>query len=458
MAQKAGMRWAGRGSGVLLCAALLSCSAEPPAPAKVALPAHYDGADWVMAQADASKPAGSWWQAWHDPVLDGLETRALRSNPTLAIASAQWDQARAEIDLAEAPWWPSISASAQASRGQTALGVGTSRGWGAQANWVPDLWGTIRWQVRQRKALAQAQQQLLAAAQLSLTAQVAQAYFALLAADQQQRLDSEMLTVNQKLLVMTQHQLDAGVVSTAALLLAQGNLAVSQQQVAHDRWQEQQLRHALTTLCGEAAGIETLTLPTRLPARLAVAPGLPATLLQRRPDVAAAERQVAAANAAVHVAELAWFPVLSLGANFSSSQLGYLRATPYRTWSIGPSLAQTLFAGGLRRAELAIARASYRQTAEQYRATILQAIQEAQDDWVAVQGLRQQEAAAQISLRTAQQTLQLTQHQYDAGTVAAANVLQARSNWLAQELLWRQLQAQDLNAEALLVQALGGIW
>ena len=468
-------------TGFFLPLALLCgcASAPPPAPSTLALPAAYKEAAayaslWQQAPAPTAVPA-QWWQLFADPVLDQLQAQAQQGNPSLAQSLARWQAAQAALGTAEAARLPTLGASASGQRAHSASS-GSSAGSGSNASpqaatsnsyslglnasWELDLWGRLSASQAVAQASAEASRADLAAAQLSLQAQLVQSYFSLRSSEAQAQLLAQTIDSYERSWQLTRNRQRAGLVSSADVAQAEAQYRSAQAQLLSAQASRAQWEHALAALVGQAPAAYSLAPSDELPAPPAVPPLLPAGLLQARPDIAAAQQRVAAANAQIGVAQAAFFPALTL-----SGQLGQRSSTwaqvfdaPSRFWSLGPALALTLFDGGARAASVASARASQAQAEASYRQVVLTALQEVEDNLSAASALAQQQQRQQQALVAAQQALQVAQNQYRAGTVAYLNVLSAQTQVLTTERSLLDVRNQRLVAVGTLLKNLGGQW
>ncbi len=447
--------------GLVVCWGLVGCAAGPDYHRPtVVMPVSYTGSAWSAAHPQDRVDRGNWWEVFHDAELNRLESLAMQSNTSLAVAVAQRDQAEAQLRAADAGFWPSLSLTGQQTRNRSYLFSTANHSAGLQATWEPDFWGAVRRAVEQQRDLLQASDAQMASVRLSVAAQLAQAYFNVLTQVLRQRLDDQNVKVYQDLLETTLHQEAAGTVSQAAEVQVKSQLESAQAQAEQDRWQVEQLTHAVAVLCGQPVESFTLKLADDLPALPSIPPGLPATLLQRRPDIANAERTMAAANAAIGVAASAYFPTIDLAASvsFASNRWGSWLTAPYRYWSLGPSLTELLFDGGRRHALEDSAKASYRQAVATYRGQVLTALQEVEDNLSALHGLQRQGQLTHASLQDAQQAWTITQNEYTAGTMAYPDVLNSELAMYSQQLADLNVHSQQMSNTVLLIQALGGGW
>ena len=331
---------------------------------------------------------------------------------------------------------------------------------GLDFSWELDLWGRIRRTVESNQASAQASAGDLESARLSFQAELAQDYFQLRTVDAQKQLLDATVAAFEKSLELTKNQYASGVASQADVVQAETQLKTTQAQAIDVGVQRAQLEHAIALLIGKPAS--TFSLPT---APLTATPppipvGVPSALLERRPDIAAAERRVAAANAEIGVAVAAFFPTVTLSASsgFESSSLSQWLTAPSRFWSVGPSISETVFDGGLRRAQTDFARAGYDASVGTYRQTVLTAFQAVEDNLAALRILEQEAQVQDEAVQGAQKSVTLTTNQYKAGTVSYLNVITAQTIALTNETTAVQIRGRRMSAAVLLIQALGGGW
>ncbi|MFU2071710.1 efflux transporter outer membrane subunit, partial [Bordetella hinzii] len=315
---------------------------------------------WRPAQPADTVARGQWWTIYGDPLLDGLMTRLNSANQTIAQAEANYRQAQALVGVARAGFFPTVGAGA----GVTRSGGGTSSGSASVGNqysltgnvsWELDLWGRLRRELESSRASEAASAADLASARLSAQAALAQNYLQLRVLDEQKRLLQATVQAYERSLTLTRNRYDAGVAGKADVAVAQTQLESTRAQLVDLEWQRGQYEHAIAVLVGTAPSqfsLPPVTFTQQLPE---IPVGLPSALLQRRPDVAAAERRAAAANAQIGVAQSAWFPDLTLSASggFRSGQFADWLTAPARFWSLGPALALTIFDGGAREAQIA---------------------------------------------------------------------------------------------------------
>jgi NodT family efflux transporter outer membrane factor (OMF) lipoprotein len=430
---------------------------------QVMLPEQFSeaGGEWRAARPGEYKVPERWWSVFADAELDKLEAQVVIDNQTLKIAEAQYRAARAAVDSASAARLPSVTGAADASRGRAEGMTANSFGLSASANWEIDLWSRVRRSIETARAKAESSADDLAAARLSIQALLAQTWFQWRAAEQQRQLLLRTLQADARFLDITHSRHDAGMASGLDVAQAETQLNNDRAQLSEIELQQAQLAHALTALLGgkdvQQDAAATLP-PTPLPPVPAVPSLLPSTVLEQRPDIAAAERLAAAANAQIGLAQTAFYPVLDLAASagLRSSALSQLFDAPSRLWSLGPSLAATLFDGGARRAGVEQARAGYDQAVATYRQTVLTAFQEVQDNLAAARLLQREAGEQAQALAAARRAREIAQAQYQAGTISALNVISAQTAEFAAERNTVNLHSRQLAASVVLLKNAGG--
>lgn len=424
---------------------------------------------WTSAQPADRIDRDGWWKMYGDPQLDDLETRLLASNTDLRAAYDHYRQAQAFVAQVQSELYPAVSASAAPMRlrqSDTAplRGDGpadyNSVTLGASVKYDLDLWGRVRDSVAAGKDEAQATKADLASVRLSLEVQLADSYIRLRGLDQQTDLLNETVVAYAKALQLTQTLHDSGIVSGLDVSRARTQLSSAKSQLSQNLAQRALLEHAIAVLVGASASEFTLPQQTADIALPAIPTGLPSTLLQRRPDVAAAERRVAEANATIGVARAAYFPdiVLDLQGGVQSAAYAGLVSAPNIFWAIGPQLVQYIFDGGYRRAKLDAAKAATDEAGERYRSVVLSAFQQVEDNLALLSYLgtalgEQRDAAA-----SAKETVDLSLRQYRQGTVGYLDVVQAQTVQLDAQRGLLDVQTRQLSANVQLLHALGGGW
>jgi NodT family efflux transporter outer membrane factor (OMF) lipoprotein len=435
-----------------------------------------EAADWKPSEPNDVLSRGPWWKIFNDDVLDGLEAQIDISNQTVKAAEAAFEQSRALVSQARAGFWPTIAANVGAQRqgagapGITTNGAGvavsaTSRTQntvtaGVSANWDIDIWGRIRRNTESNVASAQASSAALAAARLSAQAELATDYFELRAQDQLQKLLDDTVEAETLSLHITESRYKFGVAARADVVTAQTQLLGSQAQQVNAKIQRAILEHAVAVLIGKQPAEFSLASSTMRSDVPTVPAGVPSTLLERRPDVAEAERKMAAANAQIGVAKAGYFPDLTLSGQdqYSNSMFSGLIRSSNRIWSVGPALAETLFDGGLVRAQVRGARAAYEGTVDNYRQTVLAGFQQVEDEIVTLRVLEKEGAIEDETVKAAREAEALTLNQYKAGTVPYSSVITAQTTRLAAEETALSVLSTRLQTSVALIEALGGGW
>ncbi|WP_328822074.1 efflux transporter outer membrane subunit [Pseudomonas lopnurensis] len=427
---------------------------------------------WKSAAPADVLHRGDWWQLYGDAELDGLVARLNVSNQNLAAAEAQYRQARALVRGARSQLFPIVSgslgvtrsaqggSSSDATTGSFGSGVGESYEAGLGASWEADIWGRLRRNLQANRANMQASAADLAAVRLSLQAELVQTYLQLRVIDEHQRLLEQTVEAYARSLRLTENQYRAGIVPKSDVTQAQTQLKSTQAQAIDLQWQRAQMEHAIAVLIGVAPSELGIAVRQDIPALPAVPLAVPSQLLERRPDIASAERLVMAANANIGVAEAAWYPDLTLSASggYRNSSFSDLFSVPNRFWSLGPQLALTLLDFGSRRAELERAEASYDQTVASYRQTVLDSFREVEDYLVQLRVLEQEALVQREALESAQESLRLIENQYRAGTVDYLSVATMQTTALNNQRTNLTLLGDRLTASVLLIAALGGGW
>jgi NodT family efflux transporter outer membrane factor (OMF) lipoprotein len=420
-----------------------------------------EAADWKPTEPGDAMSRGPWWAIFKDDDLDRLETRIRISNENVKAAAAAVDQARALVAQAQAGFWPSINAGAGLQRGSID-GVPARQTVSAtlSGDWTLDIWGQIRRTVESDRASAQASDAALAAATLSAQGQLAIDYFELRAQDELQRLLDDIVVAEQLSLKITESRYKYGVAAKADVVSAQTQLLNSQAQQINARIQRGVLEHAVAVLVGEQPASFALAVSGMRSDVPTVPAGVPSTLLERRPDVAEAERKMAAANAQIGVAKAAYFPSLTLSGSdqYSNGTFSNLLNAANHVWAVGPQLAETIFDAGLRRAEVAQARAAYEASVADYRQTVLSGLEQVEDQIVTLRVLEQQAVVEDAAVVAAKEAETLTLNQYKAGTVPYSSVITAQTTRLSSEETALSVLSSRLQASVALIEALGGGW
>jgi NodT family efflux transporter outer membrane factor (OMF) lipoprotein len=460
---------------VMLCAAssLTACVGPPRyAVPSVPIPPAYKESPHVASELQPAQPRDQvprqgWWEVFGDAQLDGLESQMTGHNPTIAEAEARVREARAVLRQDRSQYFPvvtgttSVTKSAGGTDFRSATGgTFTDYGLGVGASWEPDFWARVRSTIAAGSASAQAAVGDLENARLSVGADLAADYFQLRSLDAEMALFEQTIDAYQRAATLTQNQYDAGIVSRADVEQANTQLASAQAQLIDVRLQRAQLEHAIAVLIGEPPAMLSLPSmplggdPPDVPS------DVPSRILERRPDIAAAERRVAAANAQIGVASAAFFPSVTLGGSvgFQATHLVDWLSWPTRVWSVGPALALTLFDGGARRAAKEHAVASYDETAGAYRQTVLSAFQDVEDNLAAEHLLADEAERAQAAVNAAQRSLDISLNQYRAGLVSYLQVATQQTALLTSQRAAVSLTERRFVAAVQLVRALGGGW
>jgi NodT family efflux transporter outer membrane factor (OMF) lipoprotein len=449
-----------------LAAVLAACTVGPDyRRPEVSTPERYRGAgsEWKRAQPADALPRGAWWEMFGDPQLNALAKRVEVSNQNLRAAEARIRQAQALVRQARADLFPVIAGSASASRSRAAgssARAANSYEIGLDAAWEPDLWGRVRRSIEASEATWRASAADLESVRLSSLAALVQNYIALRTVDAQVQLLRDTVAAFQRSLELTQNRYKVGVAARADVVLAEVQLKSAQADLVELGVQRAQLEHAIALLTGEPASTFSLA-PAPLAIRMPVIPvGVPSELLERRPDISAAERRVAAANARIGVAQSAYYPSLTLSASagFRDARFTDLLSAPSRFWSIGAALAQLLFDGGAREAATDQARAAHDEEVALYRQTVLTGFQEVEDNLAALRILEEEAALQEAVVRGARQSVEFALNQYKSGTVNFLNVIVLQTAALNQERTAVNLLGRRLAASVALVKALGGGW
>jgi NodT family efflux transporter outer membrane factor (OMF) lipoprotein len=421
---------------------------------------------WKVAQPADAAPRGKWWEAYNDPTLNDLMAQVDVNNFNIALYEARVRQATAGTQAARAALYPFVDVGVGASRNNTSSNVNgrsTNSAYNIElgASWEPDLWGGIRRNIESAGASAQASEADLANARLSVQAALAQNYFLLRVQDAQIALLNDTVAAFDRSLQLTRNQYAAGIVARGDVAQAEAQLKSTQAQVYDARLSRAQLEHAVAVLVGKPPSDLAITADPKLTATYPDIPlVVPSALLERRPDIAAAERRAAAANAQIGVAQAAFYPTISLSANggVQSSVIGSLLSLPSRYWTLGASLAQAIFDAGLRTAQKEQAVASYDQAVATYRSTVLTGFQEVEDNLAALNLLAQEATVQQEAVEAARQSATIALNQYRAGTANYIAVVVLQANALNNERNALGITARRLTASVNLVRAMGGGW
>ena len=447
-----------------------------------------EAAGWKQSQPGDAFLKGKWWEIYNDPALNALEEQVPVSNQNVLQAEAQYQQAKAGVRVARAALFPtlgttpSVTVSRSSAAGSSTLGnagggtqssgTGSTSAGGApgstrtsfslpfDAAWELDLWGSLRRGVTASAATAISFAAELENARLLYQAELAEDYFQLHGIDTDADLLKRTADSYEEYLTLTRNRFTSGVASDLDVAQAESQLYDVQSQLLDLGVQRAQFEHAIAILTGKAPA--EVSIPTAMLAALPppVPVGMPAELLQRRPDIAAAERRVAAANEQIGIALAAFYPSLTLSGagGFQSSILGKLLTAPAHFWSVGPQLAETLFDAGRRRGVVAEQRAAYDATVAAYRETVLGGLQQVEDNLAALRILEEESAKVEQTISASDRALNVSTAQYRAGTVSYLNVITSQAALLGAQRNAVTIRSRRLVASVLLVQALGGGW
>jgi multidrug efflux system outer membrane protein len=465
--------WAPLGAAVMFCALLAGCKVgpnyeRPPAPAPEA---YKTPAPWREAAPKDSLPKGSWWEVFNDAELNTYEQQLLAANQSLLAANDRLEEARSLARVATASFFPQANVDPNASRNRYSGNrpqVLTVRGALTQSvyeipftlNYEPDLFGRYRRNLEASNANLQGTAAQLYNVNLVLTAELAADYFSLRELDAETAVVKESVAIQQKGLQLVEYRHSGGVASGLDLAQQQTLLDSTEAQLYLVQQQREQFEHAIAVLTGSPAS--TFSVPVR-PLTLTPVPvplGVPSDLLERRPDIATAERQMANENALVGVAKSAFYPQLTLSGagGFQSTDITNLISAPSAIWSLGGDLLQPVFNGGRNRANLAYARHVYDESVANYRESVLVAFQQVEDGLSGLSELSQSAAKQNAAVADARRALELANNRYVGGVTTYLDVITAQSQLLANQRLATQLLGQQMVTEVALIKALGGGW
>jgi len=459
-------------SGAALTLVLSACSLAPPlkTPVIPAGDAYKEIGPWTQAQPADRLPRDSWWALYGNAELDALEKRLIDGNPTLAAALANYAQARALADQARAGLFPTLGLNASAARNRESINAPlrgpttptyfNANTLGGSVSYELDLWGRIRNEVAAGEANAAASAADLENARLSLIAQLVDDYIQLRSLDRDSAILDETVQTFTRALKLTEQRHDAGIAPGLDVSQAQTQLNVALSQAAQTLAQRALMEHAIAALLGVSASTFSLN-PAIVAITLPHTPsGVPATLLERRPDIAAAQRRMIAANANIGVARAAYFPTLTLGAQggFQSTAASNLLSAPSSFWAIGPNALLSLFDGGLRRAQVAQARAEFDASAANYRSIVVSAFQQVEDSLATLNHFHDASIDEKAAVDAAQRTLDFSMALYKQGATDYLTVVTSQTALLQAQLEALNLDTIQLTASVDLIRALGGGW
>jgi NodT family efflux transporter outer membrane factor (OMF) lipoprotein len=459
-------------SGALLTLLLSACSLAPPlkTPVVPAADAYKEIGPWTQAQPADRLPRDSWWALYGNPELDGLEKRLIDGNPTLAAALANYAQARALADQARAGLFPTLGLNASAERNRESINAPlrgpttptyfNANTLGGSVSYELDLWGQIRNEVAAGEANAAASAADLENARLSLIAQLVDDYIQLRSLDRDSAILDETVEAFTHALKLTEQRHDAGIAPGLDVTQAQTQLDAARSQASQTLAQRALMEHAIAALLGVSASTFSLK-PQIVAVGLPQIPsGVPSTLVERRPDIAAAQRRMIAANANIGVARAAYFPTLTLGAQggFQSTAVSNWLSAPSSFWAIGPNALLSLFDGGLRRAQVAQARAEFDASAANYRGTVVSAFQQVEDSLATLNHFHDASIDEKAAVDAAQRTLDFSMALYKQGATDYLTVVTSQTALLQTQLEALNLDTMQLTASVDLIRALGGGW
>lgn len=440
---------------------------QSPAAFKELTPADFPNTDgWKVAQPSDSAIRGNWWEIFNDDQLNKLEAQLNASNQTIAAATANFFAARAIVREARSQFFPTVTGGGSViGERQISSGSGNAQQTAIynlpfDATWVPDLWGRVRNTVRSDIAAAQVSAADLANARLTAQADLAVDYFDLRTEDALKQLLDSTVVAYRESLRLEQVLLDTGIANDEAVAQAETQLETTEAQDTAIGIARSQFEHAIAVLVGQPASTFSVV-PQPLKVNLVAVPfGVPSQLLERRPDIAAGERNVAEANAQIGVARAAFFPTVTLAASggFENTSITDWFNWPSRVFSVGPSLAETIFEGGLRRATVQQFRAQYDVTVANYRQTVLTAFQQVEDNLSALRILSQEIQQENTAVNSAQRNLSVATDRYRLGIDPYLNVITAQTTLLTSQQTVVNLGLQQMTSTVQLVEALGGGW
>ncbi|WP_277962207.1 efflux transporter outer membrane subunit [Pseudomonas sp. RIT-To-2] len=460
---------------VLLASSLLGgCMVGPDyhKPAAPVSATFKEAQGWKAASPQDELPKGPWWELYQDPQLNALTAQVQLNNQNVAVYAAQYRQALALVRESRADLFPTLSGTASSTRSET--GTGSSSGSTSSSggvskehsaslslSWEADIWGKLRRTVEEDRASAQASAADLANATLSAQSSLAQDYFQLRILDQRIALYRETITGYERYLRIIQNKYDEQISSRADLATGKTQLQSAQASMLDLQWQRAQYEHAIALLIGKAPADFALAADPAWQYHVPSIPlGVPSRLLERRPDIAAAERDMAAANAAVGVATAAYYPDLTLSASggYQSSTISNLFSVPNRFWSIGPSLTGTLLDFGATKAAVEQARHAYDAKVATYRQTVLTGLGEVEDYLVELRTLEPELEARRNSAQSAEESASVSRDQYEAGVIDYLDVATTQATSLSERQTLLSLVATQLVTSVQLQAALGGSW
>ncbi len=465
--------WAG-----VICATLAGCNVGPKyvPPAMTAPPAYKESpaqfkesGAWTPAQPQDAALRGKWWEIYNEPALNALEEELNVDNQNLREAFENYMEARALVRETRSQLFPTVSVGPSYTRSQSSSNLGSSTATGKQSqvfslpgevSWEPDLWGRVRNAIHSSQYTAQVTAADLANERLAEQASLAEYFFEIRGQDAIAAILNQIVDVDTKGVEVEQARYDTGVDDQIALQNAQTTLASAQAAAINIKIARAQYEHAIAMLIGKPASDFSIPLEAKTSTPPPIPVGLPSQLLERRPDVAAAERSMASANAQIGIAYAAFYPSLTLGGSggMESSAIGKLLAASSRFWSVGPTLSETVYDGGLRRATVNQYIATYNADLAAYRQSVLTAFQQVEDALAEVRILSQQILQEQAVVDSSQKAVNLEQGRYDLGIDPYTDVVTAQASLLTSQQSLASLQVEQMTASVALIEALGGGW
>jgi len=418
-------------------------------------------AGWKEAQPNDGALRGKWWEVYHDPLLNTVEDQVSISNQNVLAAEAQFRQAKAAVQIARAGLWPTVAAAPSGTNSGSG-DAGTKHVFTIPIDltYQADVWGSIRRGVAAGSAIAQASAAQLENARLLYQAELAADYFQIQGLDASRQLLDATVKSYEQYVQLTQDRYDGGVASKGDVALAQTQLETARAQLVDLGVQRAQFEHAIAVLTGKPPSDLSIPPATSQAPPPVSAIGIPSALLERRPDIAAAERQVAAANEQIGIAKAAFYPSLTFSASAGSQTTSILDLLtwPSRFWSVGPQLAETLFDANKRRAQVNVAQAVYDATVANYRQTVLTAFQQVEDSLAVLRILSEEAEITDRAVRAAQQSLDISTIQYRGGLANYLQVITAQTSLLQNQRTAVDVLTRRMAASVSLIQALGGGW
>lgn len=465
-----------------LCTALAGCNVGPryipptitAPPAYKESPAQFkEGDGWAVAQPKDAADRGKWWKIYNDPELDALEDQLNIDNQNIRQAFENFMEARAMVREARSQYFPTVSVGGSYTRSQSSSNVASAASTGttsgkqsqlfaipADVSWEPDLWDRVRNTVRASQYSAQVSAADLENEKLTEQASVAEFFFEIRGQDELQRILDETVAADKKAVESERARYETGVDDRIALVEAQTTLESAQSAAINLGIARAQYEHAIATLIGKPASAFSIPVKPKTSTPPQIPTGLPSQLLERRPDIAAAERAMAAANAQIGVADAAFYPTLTLSATggLESSAIKNLLTWPSRFWSIGPSISETVYDGGLRRATVNQYIAAYNSDLATYHQTVLTAFQQVEDSLASVRILSQQIVREKEAVDSSQTFLTLEMGRYETGIDPYIDVMTAQTTLLSHQQSLAILQVEYVTSSVQLIEALGGDW